>query len=105
MYMSGIAQSRTLIRAPPAACVDAKAKTWALQERLFGEFISTSGVTADKIYNLYYRLMVKQSENSITDALLDEIEFDFGHLVKQVSDHQAVAGLVVQSIFEADQNP
>ena len=105
MEQSDIARSRTLIRAPSDASVDAKAKTWVLQEMLFGAFISSSGVEADKIYKLHYCLMVKQSENSTTDALLDEVEFDFRHLVKQVSDHQACAGAVVQNIFEADQEP
>ena len=63
------------------------------------------GFEADKIYKLYYCLMVKRSEDSITVALLDELESDLRHLMKHVSDHQSGTGLDVQNIFEADQEP
>ena len=99
MEQSGNAQSRTLSRAPS---VDAKAKTSFLQEILFDAFISSSGVEADKIHQLY-SFMVDHSENRITDALCDELELDSSRVVKQASDHQAGTGLVIQNIFEADQ--
>ena len=80
MEQSGNAQNRTLISAPPGACVDAKAKTRVLEEMLFDALISSSGVENDKIYKLYYCLMVKRREGSITVTLLGEFEFDLMYL-------------------------